>query len=80
MGEVQGRPQKSHRIFFMGSHRYRVMYEGHTNHDVQLSNTYDAFYCVPCNVWLEGTCGDDACSFCAERPPKPSLIHGRESF
>lgn len=34
---------------------------------------FDAYYCDPCNKWLEPKCGDQDCKFCPPRPkyPKP---------
>lgn len=32
---------------------------------------YDSKFCVNCNVWLEHTCKDPECDFCADRPEKP---------
>lgn len=37
-----------------------------------LSERYDAYYCQPCDGWLEEPCGDKACFFCPERPARPS--------
>jgi len=31
---------------------------------------WDAQYCTICREWLEPTCSDPACQFCAERPDK----------
>ena len=32
---------------------------------------YDAFFCPQCNQWLEVTCGDPSCRYCAARPNRP---------
>ena len=32
---------------------------------------YDAYYCEPCNAWMEEPCTDPDCEFCATRPEKP---------
>ena len=32
---------------------------------------FDSNYCDPCNSWLEGTCKDTSCEFCAKRPKYP---------
>lgn len=32
---------------------------------------YDAWCCISCNEWLEDTCTDSNCSFCAKRPWTP---------
>ncbi len=36
------------------------------------SMRYDAYYCPPCDLWLEEVCGDPECEFCAGRPERPS--------
>jgi hypothetical protein len=36
------------------------------------SQLYDAYYCDPCNKWLEPSCGDKNCEFCANRPELPN--------
>lgn len=41
------------------------------SHEVVLDTTHDAYYCVPCNKWLEPKCKDPACNFCPTRPRKP---------
>ena len=40
--------------------------------EVQYNAEYDAYYCELCNKWLEGTCNDSNCEYCATRPDKPS--------
>jgi hypothetical protein len=35
---------------------------------------YDAYYCKPCDIWLEFKCMDLGCGFCPDRPEKPSEI------
>jgi hypothetical protein len=34
-------------------------------------DTYDAFFCPPCNRWLEDICRDATCRFCITRPSRP---------
>ncbi|MDD5937418.1 MAG: hypothetical protein PUC36_00165 [Clostridiales bacterium] len=41
------------------------------------SRTYDAFFCPKCDAWLEETCEDPNCKFCAGRPLRPSLAPDR---
>lgn len=36
---------------------------------------YDAYFCSVCDRWLEATCTDPECEFCAPRPDVPSLCH-----
>lgn len=40
---------------------------------------YDALACINCNEWLEKTCTDPACSYCAGRPDTPYEVYWRES-
>lgn len=35
---------------------------------------YDAYFCKACDLWVEPTCSDEFCTFCAHRPKKPSLV------
>lgn len=35
------------------------------------SYRFDSFFCVRCDVWIEPTCADAKCMFCAKRPAKP---------
>lgn len=37
------------------------------------SHRYDAYYCQPCDTWLEDQCRDPGCEFCPDRPEKPSV-------
>lgn len=32
---------------------------------------YDAYACIVCNEWKEGTCSDPRCDFCVGRPETP---------
>ena len=32
---------------------------------------YDAYYCKPCNIWLEERCIDPLCTACSKRPIRP---------
>ena len=36
------------------------------------SEKYDAYYCANCNIWLEGICKSKSCSYCMDRPIKPT--------
>lgn len=36
------------------------------------SQPHDAYYCPDCYKWLEDGCGFAGCSFCRERPEKPT--------
>lgn len=33
---------------------------------------YDTYVCFKCDRWLEPKCGDKKCSYCKDRPNKPS--------
>lgn len=46
-------------------------HEKDTGHKSKHCDTYDAYYCMPCNIWLEKGCTDQKCRFCANRPDKP---------
>lgn len=37
------------------------------------NETYDAYLCPVCEVWLESACTDPTCEFCVKRPATPSL-------
>ena len=37
------------------------------------NSRYDAFYCDKCDRWLEETCEDPHCDYCATRPFRPSI-------
>lgn len=39
----------------------------HCGRIVSYSQRYDAFFCMPCNSWLEEQCTDPACEFCVGR-------------
>jgi len=41
---------------------------------VEYSHECDAYFCPACNIWLEARCGDPACEFCSERPPRPYMV------
>lgn len=34
-------------------------------------DTFDAFFCAQCNIWLESNCSDPTCEYCRNRPNKP---------
>lgn len=38
----------------------------------EYSERYDAYYCKKCDRWLEKACSDENCSFCTNRPSRPS--------
>lgn len=40
----------------------------------QYSAEHDAAYCPICDIWLEQKCSDPECSYCKDRPEKPSSI------
>lgn len=42
------------------------------NHYRHYSEYYDTYWCCKCDKWLEPVCGDDDCTFCIDRPGKPS--------
>jgi len=35
---------------------------------------YDVYFCLVCDLWLEGKCKDPDCEFCTARPDKPSEV------
>jgi hypothetical protein len=37
----------------------------------EFSETYDAYYCAKCNLWLEEKCVDPLCRLCKKRPIRP---------
>lgn len=45
--------------------------EKHPEEKPVYSDIYDAYYCRKCNRWLERSCHDPKCYFCAKRPKKP---------
>ena len=47
--------------------------ETHTCLEYPIYNQkHDANYCPRCDTWLEKVCDDINCSFCKDRPEKPS--------
>lgn len=40
----------------------------------QYSTRYDVYYDKEKDVWLETKCSDKKCTYCAERPKKPSDV------
>lgn len=36
------------------------------------SEKHDSFYCKKCDIWQIETCVDSDCSYCKNRPAKPS--------
>jgi len=43
-------------------------------HHVHYSDTFEAFFCIEDDRWLEGRCRDKLCVFCGLRPEFPSQI------
>jgi hypothetical protein len=43
------------------------------------SEKYDAYYCGPCNEWLEDICTDRDCLYCNNRPLIPNEQNIKES-
>jgi hypothetical protein len=41
---------------------------------------HDAHFCKACDVWLTSVCQDTECEFCADRPPRPSLVEDRRTW
>lgn len=33
---------------------------------------FDSVFCAPCNEWRDIACNDPTCTYCKERPDKPS--------
>lgn len=40
--------------------------------DMHFSDRYDAYYCEPCDIWLEPLCEDPQCPICTRIPLRPS--------
>ena len=40
--------------------------------NVLYSKEFDSYYCTSCDSWIEGGCSDADCSYCKERPLRPS--------
>jgi hypothetical protein len=38
------------------------------------SEVHDAYFCPKCDLWLERSCTDPKCSYCNNRPTKPSSV------
>jgi hypothetical protein len=36
------------------------------------NETFDAYMCLECNLWLEPTCDDNDCVYCRKRPETPT--------
>lgn len=44
-------------------------------HQLRLySDKHDSYFCAYCDSWLEKRCSDPHCSFCKNRPKKPSIL------
>jgi hypothetical protein len=43
----------------------------HCGRVVSYSQRYDAYLCMPCNLWLEQQCSEPSCGFCAGRAKEP---------
>jgi len=44
----------------------------HSCHSTAIyQETFDAYFCAYCNLWLEKKCGDKNCDYCPNRPDKP---------
>lgn len=41
---------------------------------------HDAYWCPQCDIWLEPPCTDPTCTFCPNRPKKPSMVHDRRDI
>lgn len=39
---------------------------------IAYDETFDAFYCPDCDIWLEPLCDDPTCGFCTKIPLRPS--------
>ena len=44
------------------------------NNKISYDEKHDSAYCEACDKWLEGTCGDENCLYCKDRPDKPSKV------
>lgn len=44
------------------------------DHEIELNEEFDAKFCVKCDEWIEKRCPDPTCSFCVNRPNKPSML------
>lgn len=54
------------------SHPKRVPICTACNTPGERNETYDAYYCTPCDIWIEQQCGDADCPYCPARPARPS--------
>lgn len=44
--------------------------------DTAMSVRHGALYCKRCDAWIEPTCNNFDCSYCKDRPLKPSGVKG----
>lgn len=54
----------------------------HPGHRIERSDRWDSYFCADCRVWLEDTCTDPSCQFCAGRPevtPDQSKVGGSDA-
>lgn len=51
--------------------RKRVPIHDRCGTEGKRNETYDAYWCPKCFVWLERGCHSPSCEFCAERPETP---------
>lgn len=47
-------------------------------HKKKYNELYDARYCPTCDKWIESRCSDSECSYCRQRPERPSLIPSKK--
>ena len=48
--------------------------KNHHGHVTTYNGKHDAYYCKTCDEWLEPTCQDITCGYCADRPARPSEL------
>lgn len=52
--------------------RHEAEAAGCPHADMAFSDRYEAYYCQPCNIWLEPLCDETDCPFCAPIPLRPA--------
>jgi hypothetical protein len=46
---------------------------------VSYSQRYDAYFCMPCDIWCEPTCAEPACTYCGARADRPDGLRGLDA-
>lgn len=64
--------EQDHEIKNVTVVKHRPSCDLHPEAEAARNERHDAYYCGPCDRWLESPCHDAACGFCVGRPEKPS--------